>query len=97
MFNWIKKAWSGARQVLGRVKAGVEHGARLFGRGRELYTRAKEVASGLPVVGTVAKELIGKAEEYANKEAKQRLGADFSDLSKGVATAEKIAGYLPRA
>jgi hypothetical protein len=96
MFNWIKKAWSGTKRVLGRVKAGVEHGAKLFSKGKELYSSAKNFASNLPVVGQVAKELIGKAEDYANKEAKQRLGADFSDLSKGVATAERVASYLPR-
>ena len=96
MFNWIRKAYGHARHVLGRVKSGVEYGAKLFGRGRELYSSAKNFASNLPVVGQVAKELIGKAEDYANKEAKQRLGADFSDLSKGVATAERVASYLPR-
>ena len=96
MFNWIRKAYGGVKKVLGRVKSGVEHGARIFGRGRELYTKAKDFASNLPVVGAVANELIGKAEDYANKEAKQRLGADFGDLSRGVATAERVASYLPR-
>jgi hypothetical protein len=96
MFNWIKKAYSGAKHVLGRVKSGVESGAKIFNRGKEMYNRAKSFASNLPVVGAVAKELIGKAEDYANKEAKSRLGADFSDLSRGVATAERVAQYLPR-
>jgi hypothetical protein len=96
MFNWVRKAYGVAKKVLGRVKSGVEGGAKIFSKGKELYSSAKNFASNLPVVGAVAKEMIGKAEEYANKEAKQRLGADFSDLNKGVATAERVASYLPR-
>lgn len=96
MFNWIKKAYSGAKRVLGRVKSGVEHGAKIFTKGKEIYSSAKNFASTLPVVGAVAKELIGKAEDYANKEAKQRLGADFGDLNRAVSTAQMAATYLPR-
>jgi hypothetical protein len=96
MFNWVRKFYSGAKRVLGRVKSGVEHGAKIFTRGKEIYANAKNFASNLPVVGQVAREVIGKAEEFANKEAKQRLGADFSDLNRAVSTAESAARYLPR-
>ena len=96
MFSWLKKAFGTTKRVLGKVKSGIESGARLFSRGKEMYGQAKNFASNLPVVGQVAKELIGKAEDYANKEAKQRLGADFSDLNKVVGMAESTARYLPR-
>jgi hypothetical protein len=96
MFNWVRKVYNGAKRVLGRVKSGVEHGAKLFTKGKEIYANAKNFASNLPVVGAVAKEMIGKAEDYANKEVKQRLGADFSDLNRAVSTAESAARYLPR-
>ena len=96
MFHWLKKAYSGARHFIGRVKSGVERGARIFSKGKEMYASAKNFASNLPVVGTMAREMIGKAEDYANKEVKQRLGADFSDLNKAVSTAESAARYLPR-
>jgi len=96
MFGWLKRAFGTTKRVLGRVKSGIESGARLFSKGKEMYGQAKNFASNLPVVGQVAKELIGKAEDYANKEAKQRLGADFSDLNKAVGVAEGAARYLPR-
>lgn len=96
MFNWLKNAWGTTKRVLGKVKSGIESGAKIFNKGKEMYSKAKSFASNLPVVGQVAQELIGKAEEYANKEAKQRLGADFSDLNKAVSTAENVSRYLPR-
>jgi hypothetical protein len=96
MFGWLKKMYRGARNVIGRVKSGVEGGAKLFTRGKEMYGKVKNFASNLPIVGTVAKELIAGAEDYANKEAKSRLGADFSDLNKAVGMAEGVARYLPR-
>jgi hypothetical protein len=96
MFNWIRKFYGHTKKVLGRVKSGIESGAKIFTRGKEIYANAKNFASNLPVVGQVAREVIGKAEDYANKEVKQRLGADFSDLNRAVSTAESAARYLPR-
>lgn len=96
MFNWLKKAFGTTKRVLGRVKSGIESGAKIFSKGKEMYSQAKNFASNLPVVGSMAKEIIGNAENYVNKEAKQRLGADFNDLNKVVSTAENVSRYLPR-
>lgn len=95
MFSWLRKAYEGARRVLGKVKSGVEVGAKVFNKGKELYNSAKGFASNLPFVGAVAKEMIGKAEGQANEYAKSKVGMDFKDLSKAVSTAEGVAKYLP--
>ena len=83
------------KHVLGRVKSGVEMGAKVFNKGKQLYSSAKEFASNLPVVGAVAKEMIGKAEGQVNQLAKEKIGLDFKDINKAVSTAEGVAKYLP--
>ncbi len=95
MFNWLKKAWSTAKQVLGKVKSGVQGGARLFNRGKELYGNAKNFVYNLPVIGTVAKELVGKAEDSLNKYAKEKTGINFQDVNRAVSTAERVSNFLP--
>lgn len=95
MFNWLKKAYGKVKQVLGKVKSGVEGGVKLFNKGKEAYSNAKNFASNLPVVGSVANELIGKGEEVLNKYAKEKTGFNMEDVNRGVSTAEKYSKYLP--
>ena len=95
MFQWLKKAYQGTKKVLGRVKSGVEAGAKIFHKGKEMYNAAKNFASNLPVVGTVASEFINRNEAQANDYAKRNLGVNFGDLNKAVSTAETVAKYLP--
>jgi hypothetical protein len=96
MFQWLRKAYDMTKRVLGKVKSGVEGGARLFNKGKEMYTNAKNFATNLPVVGTVAGNAINKFENKANEAVKSRIGVDFKDLNKAVSTAETVAKYLPR-
>jgi hypothetical protein len=96
MLSWLKKAYEGTKRVLGKVKSGVESGAKIFNKGKEIYNTAKSFASNLPIVGTVAKEMINKAEGQANDYAKSKIGIDFKDINKAVSTAETAAKYLPR-
>jgi len=96
MFQWLKKAFEGTKRFLGRVKSGVETGARLFNKGKEMYSTAKNFASNLPVVGTVASNAINKFENKANEAVKSRIGVDFKDINKAVSTAETVAKYLPK-
>jgi hypothetical protein len=95
MFNWLRKAWGATKRVLGKVKSGVEGGVRLFNKGKEVYGTAKNFVSNLPVVGSVAKELIGKGEEGLNKYAKEKAGISFEDVNKGVGMADRVSKYLP--
>jgi hypothetical protein len=95
MFNWLRKAWGTTKRVLGKVKSGVETGARIFNKGKQIYAGVKDIASNLPVVGAVASEMINKAENQANAYAKRNVGLDFKDINKAVSTAEKVAKYLP--
>jgi hypothetical protein len=84
------------KRFLGKVKSGVEGGAKLFNRGKEVYSTIKNFASNLPVVGSMASEMIKKGESQANDYAKKNLGVNFGDLNKIVSTAEGVAKYLPR-
>jgi len=95
MFNWLRKAWGVTKHVLGRVKSGVETGAKLFNKGKELYSSAKGFASNLPFVGAAAKEMIGAGERRVNQAVRDKIGVDFGDLSKAVSTAEGVAKFLP--
>jgi hypothetical protein len=96
MFQWLRKAFDATKRVLGKVKSGVEGGVKIFNKGKELYSNAKNFASNLPVVGTVAKEAINKFENKANEAVKSRIGVDFKDVNKAVSTAETVAKYLPK-
>jgi hypothetical protein len=96
MWSWLKKAWGVTKMVLGKVKSGVEGGARLFNKGKEMYSNAKNFASNLPVVGTAASNAINKFENKANEAVKSRIGVDFKDINKAVSTAENVAKYLPK-
>ena len=95
MFQWLHKAYQGTKKVLGKVRGGVETGARIFRKGKEIYNAVKNFASNLPVVGSVASEFINKSEKQANEYAKRNLGVNFSDVDKAVTTAERVAKYLP--
>jgi hypothetical protein len=61
-----------------------------------VYSTVKNFASNLPVVGSMAGEMIKKGEMQANDYAKKNLGVNFGDLNKVVSTAEGVAKYLPR-
>ena len=95
MFQWLRKAYDATKRVLGKVKSGVETGARIFNKGKEFYISAKGFASNLPFIGAVASEMINKAEGQANQYAKSKIGIDFKDIDKAVSTAETVAKYLP--
>jgi hypothetical protein len=95
MFNWLKNAWGKTKRVLGKVKSGVESGVKIFNKGKDIYGTVKNFVSNLPVVGSVAKELIGKGEESANKYAKEKTGISFEDVNKGVGMADRVSKYLP--
>jgi len=96
MFQWLHKAYQGTKKVLGKVRGGVETGARIFRKGKEIYNAVKNFASNLPVVGTVASNAISNAENQANAYAKRNLGVNFSDVDRAVTTADNLAKYLPR-
>lgn len=96
MLSWLKKAWGVTKMVLGKVKSGVEGGVRIFNKGKEMYSNAKNFASNLPVVGTAASNAINKFENKANEAVKSRIGVDFKDINKAVSTAETVAKYLPK-
>jgi hypothetical protein len=83
------------KHVLGKVRSGVETGAKIFNKGKELYGSLKGFATNLPFVGAVAKEMIGKAEGQANQFAREKIGVDFKDINKAVSTAEGVAKFLP--
>jgi hypothetical protein len=95
MFQWLRRAFEGTKRFLGKVKGGLEGGIRLFNKGKEMYSNAKNFASNLPIVGTAAGNAITKFENKANEAVKSRIGADFKDLNKAVSTAETVAKYLP--
>jgi len=95
MFQWLNKAFQVTKRGLGKVKSGVEYGARLYNKAKEAYKAGKNFASNLPVVGSVASEFINKSEKQANEYAKRNLGVNFSDVDKAVTTAERVAKYLP--
>jgi hypothetical protein len=92
---WLSKAFQTVKRVLGKVRSGIQGGARLFNKGKELYGTAKNFVYNLPVVGAVAKELVGKAEESLNKYAKEKTGINFQDVNRAVSTAEKVSKFLP--
>lgn len=95
MLSWLKKAFDNTKQVLGKVKSGVESGVKLFDKGKEAYGKVKTFASNLPVVGAIANEMIGKAETQANAYAKKNTGLSIQDIDKGISTARKATSYLP--
>jgi len=91
---WLK-AWNSVKRVLGKVKAGVQAGARLFNKGKEMYRTGKNIAVNLPYIGEAASKTINDAETRANKYAKDRIGVDFRDVDRAVSTADRLANYLP--
>lgn len=92
---WLQMG-SRIKRFLGKLKSGVEGGAKIFHKGKEVYSNVKNFVSNLPVVGSVASEMIKKGESQANEYAKKNLGVNFGDLNKAVSTAEGVAKYLPR-
>lgn len=91
---WLK-AWNSVKRVLGKVKAGVQAGAKLFNKGKEMYRTGKNIASNLPYVGEAASQMINTAETRANKYAKEKTGVNFSDVDRAVSTADRLSNYLP--
>jgi len=95
MFAWLTKAYEGAKRVLGKVRTGIESGARIFNKGKEMYNSAKGFASNLPFVGGAASEMIGKAEGQANQYVKSKTGLNFQDVNRAISAAEGVSKYLP--
>ena len=93
--GWLRNAFQTVKRVLGKVKSGVQGGARLFNKGKEVYGDVKNIASNLPYIGNVAGEMIKKYEGQANAYAKKNIGVNFGDVDKVVSTADRIAKYLP--
>jgi hypothetical protein len=83
------------KRVLGKVKSGIETGARIFNKGKEIYSNAKNFVTNLPVVGNLARDVIQKAETSANEMAKRKLGVNFNDVNQAVSRLETGARYLP--
>ena len=95
MFNWLRKAWGAVKGVMGKIKNGVQYGASLFNKGRNLYNDAKVKAINLPMVGPVASTMIGNAENMLNQKLREKTGYGFQDVARGVGTAERLSNYLP--
>ena len=93
--GWLRNAFQTVKRVLGKVKSGVQGGARLFNKGKEVYGDVKNIASNLPYIGNVAGEMIKKYEGQANDYAKRNIGVNFGDVDKVVSTADRLAKYLP--
>ena len=56
--GWLRNAFQTVKKVLGKVKSGVQGGARLFNKGKDVYGDVKNIASNLPYIGNVAGEMI---------------------------------------
>ena len=95
MFSWLNKAYEGAKRTLGKVKSGVEGATQLFDKAKASYGQIKSFATNLPVVGGLANEMIGKAENKADTYVKKNTGLSLQDIDKGVSTAKKASSYLP--
>ena len=95
MWNWLSKAWSSGRHVLGKVKGGVDYGLRLFQKAKDIYGNLKSKFTNLPVVGGLAKEIISQGEDNLNKMAKERLGFNMGDVNKVASTARMVSNLLP--
>lgn len=93
--GWLRNAFQTVKKVLGKVKSGVQGGARLFNKGKDVYGDVKNIASNLPYIGNVAGEMIKKYEGQANDYAKRNIGVNFGDVDKIVSTADRVAKYLP--
>ena len=93
--GWLRNAFQTVKKVLGKVKSGVQGGARLFNKGKDVYGDVKNIASNLPYIGNVAGEMIKKYEGQANDYAKRNIGVNFGDINKIVSTADRVAKYLP--
>jgi hypothetical protein len=96
MFDWLKKSWARGKQVLGKMRGGVEKGLQIFNKAKDLYRDVKTGVANLPVVGTAAAALITKGEESANKYAKEKTGFNIEDVNRGAAMAERLASVLPK-
>jgi len=92
---WLRQAYQTVRKVLGKVKSGIDTGAKIFRRGKEIYGASKNFISNIPVIGTTAVNAIIKAEGQANDYAKKRVGVNFGDVDRAVSTAERVSKYLP--
>ena len=95
MFNWLRKAWGAVKGVMGKIRNGVQRGASLFNRGKEIYRDVRSRAANLPMVGTVANTMISNAEDMLNQKVKDRTGYGFQDLDRAVGRAERLSNYLP--
>jgi hypothetical protein len=80
---------------MGKVKRGVQYGASLFNKGRNLYNDVKVKAINLPMVGPVANTMIGNAEDMLDQKVRDKTGYGFRDVARAVGTAERLSNYLP--
>jgi hypothetical protein len=87
----FSRVFGTTKRVLGKVKGGVEGGARLFSKINEAYRDVKNFASNVPMVG----EMINKAEGKADELVKNKVGLGFNDLKKVGSTVRGVVNYLP--
>jgi hypothetical protein len=95
MWNWLKKSWAAGKSVLGKVKGGLDYGLRLFQKGKDAYQNVRNTLTNLPIVGTVAENLINKGESAANQYAKEKTGYNMGDVNKAAGLAKNISNLLP--
>jgi hypothetical protein len=86
----FSRVFGTTKRVLGKVKGGVEGGARLFSKAKDLYKDVKDIASNVPMVG----EMINKAEGQAEDFVKSKVGLRFKDLQKAGSTVRGVIKYL---
>jgi hypothetical protein len=92
---WLSKAFAKAMPVLGKIKNTIDKGLKIYDKGKSLYTEAKATASGIPIVGGMADELIKKEEAKAKAYVKTRTGVSVGDINKGANIARDVSRILP--
>lgn len=93
--GWLNKAMGKIMPVLGKVKNTLDRGLQIYDKGKSVYKEAKATASGIPIVGGMADELIKKEEEKAKAYVKSRTGVSVSDINKGANIARDVSRILP--
>jgi len=82
-------------RVAGNVGNVVRGAVRLFDKGKSLYGAAKSTLTDLPIIGSVAQDLINTGEQKLEGLAREKLGVGMSDINRGVETARSIGERLP--
>lgn len=82
-------------RVAGNVGNVVRGAVRLFDKGKSIYGAAKSTLTDLPIIGSVAQDLINTGEQKLENLAKEKIGIGMSDINKGVETARSLGERLP--